>query len=110
MSPLNVEVYVPDKEQWAKVGELNPGDPPGSISQNKPDGQREVYLFQCEGEESAIYRSELGVDVATPQSRIVSTAGLEEVARLRDGESHTLSIKTDIADTRRVVRFTHSNS
>lgn len=109
MSPLNIEVYNPQRTDWVKVQELNPGDSSDSISQNKPDGQREVYLFQCEpsGEESVIYRSRAGFDVANQRSRVVNTTGLEEVARLKDGESHQLSVKTDVSDTERLVRFTH---
>jgi len=110
MSPLRIEVYNPQMRDWVKAGEVKPGDPPGSISQNKPDGQREVYLFRCEhnDNESVIYRSEAGVDVASPEIRAISTEGLKEVARLKDGESHTISVKTDVSDARRVVRFTHN--
>lgn len=109
MSPLNIEVYNPAREKWAKVGERRPNEPLGSISQNKPDGTREVYLFGCnpDDKESIILKSKAGVDIADPSIRIVDTAGFEEISRLKDGESHTLSVKTDVSDTRRIVRFTH---
>ena len=109
MSPLNIEVFNAEKQNWVKAGELRPGDPPGSISQNKPDGSREIYLFQCEPDDksSVIYRSEGGVDIESPQTRVVGTTGLEVVARLTDGQSHTISVKTDVSDAIRVVRFTH---
>lgn len=112
MSPLNVEVYNAQRNEWIRAGEVKPGDPPGSISQNKPDGSREVYLFQCEPDDksSVIYRSEAGIDVANPQIRVIDSVGLEEVARLTEAESHTISVKTDVSDARRVIRFTHQEA
>ncbi len=110
MSPLNIEVYNPAREKWVKVGERRPNEPLGYISQNKPDGIREIYLFGCNPDnvESVILKSKSGLDIADPSISIVDTAGFEEIARLKDGESHTLSIKTDVSDTRRMVRFTHA--
>jgi hypothetical protein len=109
MSPLKIEVFAPDIEEWIVRAQLFPDSPPGSISQNKPDGQREVYTFQCEpsGEESVIYRSEKGIDAASSQIRLITTEGFEEVARLKDSQSHTIAVKTDISDMRSLVRFTH---
>lgn len=109
MSPLKIEVYNAERNKWIKAGVVEPGDSPGSISQNKPDGSREVYLFQCEPDDrsSVVYRSEGGIDIATPQIREVDTTGLVEVARLKDGQSHTISVKTDVSEVRRVIRFTH---
>lgn len=107
MSPLNLEVFNPQGSEWRKVGELKPGQPPGSISQNKPDGSREIYFFECNSDdsESIIYRSKAGVDAATSHVRSVGTAGLETVRVLKNGESHTISIKVDTSDVRRIIRL-----
>lgn len=109
MSPLNIEVLHPEKNEWLHVGQVQPGQQPGSISQNKPDKTRELYYFECrpDDSESIIYKSKAGVDVSTQQIRIFSTVGLEKAAVLRDGESYVSSIKTDIGDVRRPIRFTH---
>ena len=110
MSPLRIEIFNPVQEEWALVGEIKPADPSGSISQNKPDGSREVYLFECEPDDnqSAIYRSKSGVDTADSKRRLTeATAGLETLSTLKDKESYTISVKTDISDVRRIVRFTH---
>lgn len=112
MPPLNLEVFNAQKNEWVKIGELKPGQQPGSVSQNKPDGSREVYIFECKTDdsESTIYRSQAGVDIATPQTRAIGTAGLEKVAILKDGESHKISIKTDVNEIRKVIRFTHTKT
>ena len=46
MSPLNLEIYSPNRT-WIKVAEIRRGDLPGSISDNKSDGSRDVYMFGC---------------------------------------------------------------
>jgi len=54
-----------------------------------------------------IYRSEAGIDIENPKTRIIDSTGFEEIARLNDGQNHTISIKTDVSGVRRIVRFTH---
>lgn len=110
MAPLNIEVYNPARSEWINVGELKPGDRPGSMSQNKPDGTREVYLFECAQDDShsSIYRSELGVDTEIVDARLVGTEGLEVVSELKSGDKpYILTVGTDISPQRRIVRFTH---
>lgn len=109
MSPLRIEAFNSGIGEWVTAGKIYPGDQPGSISQNKPDGEREIYLFECkEGDEkSVIYRSKEGFDISSPTSRTIGTAGLETVATLKDREHYEISIKTDKSEARTVVRFTH---
>lgn len=107
---LTIEAFDPERKEWIKLPELNPGDRPGSVSQNKPDGSREVYLFECAPDDShsTIYRSALGVDAATSDKRIVTTGGLEVIRELRRGEEpYILTLLTDVSSQRRIVRFTH---
>lgn len=107
---LSIEAYHPERQEWIKLPELNPGDRPGSVSQNKPDGTREVYLFECAPDDShtTIYRSTLGADAATPEIRIVTTEGLEIIKELRRGEEpFTLTLLTDTSSQRRIIRFIH---
>lgn len=107
---LSIEVYHPDRKEWIKLPEWKPGDLPGSVSQDKPDGTREVYLFECASDDfhSTIYRSTLGVDTEVGSNRILTTEGLEEIATLRRGDRpHILTLLTDISSQRRVIRFTH---
>lgn len=109
MSPLRLEILGPTGDQWFRVGEVKPGDRPGSVSQNLPDGGREVYVFSPDPDDSksTISKSVGGVDPANPARRTVFTEQLETVATLKDGESYTLSLKSDTSPERRIVRFTH---
>ncbi len=106
---LRIEAFNPHSNEWVKMGDLKPGEIPGSISQNKPDGKREIYIFECEPDDSksVIYRSESGVDIATPQIRAALTEGLEQVAILTEGQDYKLSVKTDTSSQRRLMKFTH---
>lgn len=110
MAPLNIEVYNSERSSWVPVGEVKPGDRPGSISQNKPDGIREIYMFDCapDNSHSTIYKSTFGADAAISDIRIVTTEGLEVIKDLRKGdEPFILTVGTDISPQRRIVRFTH---
>lgn len=111
MSPLNIEAFNSKKGEWVRVAELKSGDPPGSISQNMPDGRREVYLFECaeDDSESIIKKSKGGIDVVTPAMRMIVSEGMVEIARLKDGEVYSFSIKTDTSSERRLIRFAHRN-
>lgn len=110
MSPLRIDVYNPKGQEWVEVGELNPGDRPGTISQNKPNGSRELYVFHCEPDDksSIVYRAKNGVDITDSQTRVFIPSDLKEVARLRDGDPpYVLTVKTDVSEDRRIIRFTH---
>lgn len=111
MSPLRVEIYNPEAKQWTLVGEVKPGDPPGSISDNKSDSSRDLYLFECatDNSESAIYRSGLGVDTEVDRFRVVvpNLSRLEVVKRLKKNESFDMTVKTDRSPKPRQIRFTH---
>ncbi|MFA5258997.1 MAG: hypothetical protein WC979_08205 [Candidatus Pacearchaeota archaeon] len=107
---LRLEIYV--EGNWRKVGELLPGDRPGSISDNNPEeGKRDVYLFQCEplNRRSVIYRSKGGLDFDVEHLRVTDTAGLEEIKELTHAQpTYELTVKTDQSTTKRRIRFTHT--
>ena len=111
MSPLRVEVYGSDVRQWIQAGEVKPGDPPGSMSDNKPDSTRDLYIFECDPDDSksTIYKSELGVDVSQGNLRAVisdrSRWGI--IKELEKNEVFEMSVRTDISPRPRQVRFTH---
>lgn len=112
MSPLQVEAYDPIKDEWVSLPSLNPGSLPGSISQNKPGGTRELYLFECseDGSHSVIYRSPLGLDIATEDERhvISDRSDWEIVKKLEEGDKpYIMTVRTDISPKGRVVRFRH---
>ncbi len=83
---------------------------PGLCS-NKPDGTRDIYMFECapDGSGSTIYRSGFGVDMETARTRVVvpDPSRLETVKRLEKGESFEMAIKIDRNSEPRRVRFTH---
>ncbi len=108
---LLIEVY--GNGRWNRVGNICPGDPSGSMSDNKPDGKRELYLFECtlDGSESRIYRSRAGLDREfmagqLRESTIINGLEVVKVLKRRD-EPYILEIKTDGSPEPRRVRFTH---
>ena len=111
MSPLRIEGYNSTSREWINVGEVKPGDPPGSISDNKPDGSRDLYMFECvpDDSKSTIYRSGFGADVDMGHVRAVvpDPSRLEVVKELGRGEAFELEVKTDRSPEPRKIRFTH---
>lgn len=111
MSPLNVEIYNPTAKDWVKTGEVKPGDPPGSISDNKPDKTRDLFLFECapDDSKSVIYKSEVGADIDTGKLRIVLSdrSRWTVIKELHNGESYEIRVKTDVSPQPRKIRFTH---
>ena len=114
MSPLRIEAYNPEVDKWAFVGEIKPNDPPGSVSDNKPDGKRDVYLFECEKDDSKsiIYRSGFGADIELEGGKLrkveMDPSRLEVVKEIKPGESHEMTIKTDRSPVPVLLRFTHT--
>jgi len=110
MSPLRIEAFNPVDKQWVRVGEVRPTDPPGSISDNKPDGKRDIFMFKCERDDSKsiIYRSGIGIDEEVGRFRVITDfSKLEVVKELKKGESFEMDIKTDKRPASRKIRFTH---
>jgi hypothetical protein len=112
MPPLSVEVCQKGSDVWTALPILEPGDRPGSISDNPANGTRQVYMFECAKDDSysRLLRSKGGIDAATPTTRkIIPLAGFEEVKTLRRGESYELEI-TSPSQKQLKVRFTHSRT
>lgn len=79
---------------WRRAAALNPGDPEGSISDNRGGG-RDVLMFRCEPGRSVIRRSSAGVDFEDGPDRVVlPLAGFEELASLGPGESFERDVIT----------------
>ena len=111
MPPLHIEVFHPTNKNWVRVGEIHPTDPKGSMSDNKSDGNRDVYMFGCEPDDSksTIYRSGAGVDTEVGVFREISMdpSRLEVVRELRNGESYEMDVNTDKSPEKKKVRFIH---
>lgn len=110
MSPCEVETRAPGSEKWIKIGQVGPGDRPGSFSNIREDGIREIVLFESskDDSETRIFRSGLGIDWEAGDLRgvIPDTELLELVKTLKKGESYEMNISTD-RGTKAVIRFTH---
>lgn len=110
MAPLDLEICGPD-EKWIKVNTVKPIDLPASVTDNKPDGKRELYIFQCSADDShsTIYRSKKGADAEIgPDYRAVNTTGLEVMKERKKGDKpYEMNIKTDKGSETRRIRFTH---
>ncbi|MBI2579712.1 MAG: hypothetical protein HYW27_02315 [Candidatus Aenigmarchaeota archaeon] len=107
MATLSIEAYSPDG-RWTKIGSIGPADLPGSLSDNRPDGGRDVYVFKCLGPLSVIYRSDAGMDIETGSLREIAASGSEVVKELRSGsEPYEMRVKTDKSPEPRQIRFVH---
>lgn len=109
MSPLYTEVHI-GGNNWHQVGVLNPGDNPGSMSDNRPDGSRQVYLFECSADDShsLLYRSKAGIDAEIGVVRVMATDGLEEIKCLTKGDKpYSIRVQTDGNPRPTLVRFIH---
>lgn len=108
MSPLEIDVLSPQGDKWIRKAKVMPGKN-GSMSHNKSDGSRVIYLFECKpgDNESEISISKLGVDIVTSKIREIRSVDIRVVATLKDEESKVLVIKTDVSSTAKAVRLTH---
>lgn len=110
MSPLKLKIFRERQGGWVTIGDVKPGDRPGSISDNKADGARDVYVFKCSEDDSksTIYRSEGGVDTEKGDIRtVIPLEGLTIVKELKKGESYEIEVKTDVSKEPRKIRFSH---
>ena len=111
MAPLIAEAFDPRKEEWVTFATLKPGDRPGSMSNNLPEG-REVILFECAKDDSysTVRKSRAGVDFNPIEAirSVVPSAGFDVLATLKDGESFEMDIKTDISAAPKKIRLTHT--
>lgn len=90
-------MYNPKADDWVQVGEVNWGDRDGTLSNNRPDGGRDIYLFGIDmiKRTGFVKRAIGGVDMANPDLRVVESLGFEPIAELGDGESYETEIITD---------------
>lgn len=103
---LIVELYAPSQKGWHQIGELNEGEPPGSLSHNPPEGAREMVVFSCHGDYSTVERSRCGVDREVGPIRGITSTGFETLAQLGAGQKIDLMLIPDGAGPTR-VRFRH---
>jgi hypothetical protein len=101
--PLILEVS--GGSDWKQAAVMNPGDPEGSVSDNREDG-RDILMFRCEAARSVIRRSTGGADFETGPGRVIVPFGFEELAVLADGESFERDVTTDRGVSFR-VRWRH---
>jgi hypothetical protein len=106
MSPLLIQMHDKSNDTWYDVARINPGDRPGSASDN---GRiRNMYMFECSPDDnySTLSRSKGGMDLEDSKMRIIKSEGFEVVKMLRKDEFHDLSIVT--AGGKEVdIRFKH---
>lgn len=109
MAPLELETS-DSSGNWYIFGRVMPGRS-GSLPDNRVDGGRDVYYFECKAddESSTLSRSVYGIDIANRSTREIITTGYELVKEIKDGESYILDIRTARGEPTK-VRFTHKNS
>lgn len=105
-----IEVYRPNLCEWAHVGDVPPGQK-GSISQNLPDGRREIYIFEPDLDDSKTILSKVSAreDMEIGNFRLLPKLQETNVlAELKKGdEPYRLTVKTDASPSRIIVRFSH---
>ena len=81
------------------------------MSDNKENGKRDVYIFECSKDDSysVIYHSKFGLDRLLKEDlrECLALGKLEVVRVLRKEESYEIMVKTDISREKRRIRFTH---
>ena len=106
--PLTLEFY---GNEWKLFGILQPVDQRGSITDNKPNGQRDIYIFECsmDDSQSTVYRAETVVaDIERGNTRVIATTGLSIVAELRRGDNpYEMVVTCHKNKPPRRIRFTH---
>jgi hypothetical protein len=107
---LRIEVHIED-DQWALAGQIDQGDRDGSMSDNPPEGGRDIYRFGVDPVSNTGYvvREGFGADRDVSGVREVSSLGTVIVASLHHGESHELTVRPDNSSAPRRIRFTYSS-
>jgi hypothetical protein len=99
-------------QNWQTIGRLAPGERPGSISHNAPDG-RQIYRFEARSSAlSVIERSVGGADIEVGSLRAIDPLyGFEEVARLTAvNPTLEFALRTDNMPHAVPFRFRHARS
>lgn len=78
---------------FARVATLSESDHPGSISSDEASG-RQVYLFGFVDGRPGVWRSELGIDRATPTTRVIESTNFVFLADLERGPYELTRHKT----------------
>ena len=106
--PLRMDAYAGGR--WVFVAKLGPGQPCATLSDNKPDGSRDIYKLECLPDDSGsvVYRSRAGVDADLGDTRIVFSLEFEKLAVLTEGDKpYEMGLRTDRSPEARRVRFSH---
>lgn len=108
MAPCEFEIHV--QEKWIKIGEVGPGDRPGSFSNVLPSRTRELYIFECapDNSKTTIYKSGSGIDIELENLRAVipDPTKFTVERELKPGDSYKKDITTT-RGTQTKIRLTH---
>lgn len=94
--------------EWLTLGIQPAGVRPATISDNKPNGRRDVYVTQCFKDHATIRRLRYGVDIEQGNVRIIDPTELAEaelIKRLECGEHYEMALKPDRAPVERRIRY-----
>ena len=102
MATLYLEAYDPERGGWIVAGTLRPGERPGSLSDNTPEGRvTYTYALAADGRHATIGHTAVGL-----LYRDGSVATFADVVRtLGPGEEHEMEITSDVGRKRQRVRF-----
>lgn len=95
-----------DGASWKRVFSVEPGQTPGTISNNTGQ-RREVLFFETAATESTISRASTDNDIEAGALRAVLGADLQPVATLTDGQAYELLVRTDRMVGAQLCRFRH---
>lgn len=108
--PLSVEIKI--NEIWRPISTVSPGGQAGSISNNRADGERELYILECASDDtsSTISKSEGGMDSSgqDERDRVVLSVRSDVIAVLRENDKpFELTVTPDNSTESRTFRFAH---
>lgn len=107
--PLSVEFYHYKYEKWAPVVTIKPGQKPVVMPQIMPDGDKKIYVLECDDTDFFTSISSYKVPVNIRDEEIgllnVSQMDPDSVITVEKDHDYFISIKSEDKTERLVVKF-----
>ena len=104
---LHIETSI--EGSWKEIAVLKPGDQPGSMSNLKEDGSREIYVFECDrnDRDSTVFKSRAGIDIVEGATREILSTHYDIVQTLTAGQSLELNMRSPRMQEPKPIRLSH---
>ncbi len=111
--PLNIEVLLTEKMKWYKFHTGKPDDLPVGIPQVMPDGNRKIYILNCDESDEfstmATYDVPPEIDNKFEAHELIEDGVLLPSSEIiiKKGENYYYSVRTSELEDRVIVVFSH---